>query len=235
MPGLPREPIRNGPLRLSDIKAAIYGTSMAGGGLRFDRVLYAGWDFQPAPGIVAKDIDRLGIDIRSFREPLVKAIRTVMMPSIRKNFQVGGRPEPWQALAAYTVAKRSATGPILVRSGNLARAASSFAIWSIGETSAAIKSMPSNVWYGNLHQAGYGSIGDIARRQLGPGATLQDIQERAMELFMGATPAKKQTKVTIPQREFALFQQEDMEDIQEIFADWMEDRADRVGRNWNMQ
>ena len=229
------EPILNSPLRLSEIKASIYGTQRKAG-LRFDRVLYAGWSFQPAPGIVAKDIDKLGLDLQSFKVPLVKAIRLVMMPSIRKNFEQGGRPDPgWEPLAPYTINVRGTAWPILVRSGALKRVASSFAIWTIGQTSASIRSMPSSVWYGNLHQAGYGSIGQIARRQLGPRATAQDIEDRAMELFMGATPAKKQTKITIPQREFALFQESDVEKIQEIFIDWVEERADKVGRSWNLK
>jgi phage gpG-like protein len=234
MADLPREPLINTPLRLSDIKAAIYGKG-GFGGLRFDRVLYAGWSFSPAPGIVAKDIDRLGLDIRSFREPLVKAIRLVVMPSIRKNFERGGRPEPWPPLATYTISVRGNAWPILVRSGALKRVASSFAIWTIGETSASIRSLPSKVWYGNLHQEGYGSIGQIARKQLGPRAAKQDVEARMIELFMGATPARQQSKIVIPQREFALFQVEDIEKIQEIFIDWVEDRADRVGRSWNMR
>lgn len=229
MAGLPREPILNSPLRLSEIKQSIYS------GVRFDRVLYAGWSFQPAPGIVAKDIDRLGIDIRSYKEPLTKAIRLVMMPSIRKNFEQGGRPEPgWPPLAEYTIKVRGNAWPILVRSGALKKVASSFAIWTIGQTSASIREMPTKVWYGNIHQAGYGSIGQIARKQLGPRASAQDIEDRAMQLFMGATPASRQSKITIPQREFALFQDEDTEKIQEIFIDWMEERADRVGRSWNI-
>jgi len=226
---LPREPIQNTPLRLSEIKRAIYG------GLRFDRVLYAGWSFQPSPGIVAKDIDRLGIDIRSFKEPLIKAIRLVMMPSIRKNFEMGGRPEPgWPPLAEYTVKVRGEAWPILVRSGALKKVATSFSIWTIGQTTASIRELPSKVWYGNLHQAGYGSIGQIARKELGPRATPQDIQDRAMQLFLGARPAHQQSKIVIPQREFAVFQDEDMEKIQEIFIDWVEQRADRVGRTWNL-
>jgi len=231
---LPREPIRNTPLRLSDIKYAIFGRS-GRSGLRFDRVLYAGWSFHPAPGIVAKDIERLGLDIRSFRVPLVRAIRLVMMPSIRKNFEQGGRPEPgWEPLAEYTIQVRGDAWPILVRSGALKRTASSFNVWSITETTASIRQLPTRVWYGNIHQSGYGSLMDVARRELGARAEPRDIQSRALQLFLGARPGRQQTKTVIPQREFALFQVQDIEAIQEIFADWMEERADRVGRGWNM-
>jgi hypothetical protein len=44
-----------------------------------------------------------------------------------------------------------------------------------------------------------------------------------------------QSKFVIPQREFALFQDEDIEAIQEIFIVWMEKRADQVGRGWNVR
>jgi len=75
---------------------------------------------------------------------------------------------------------------------------------------------------------------DVARRELGARAEPRDIQSRALQLFLGARPGRQQTKTVIPQREFALFQVQDIEAIQEIFADWMEERADRVGRGWNM-
>lgn len=215
------------PLRLSDIKFAIFG------GLKFQRVMYAGWSFYPAPGIVARDIDRLGLEFQNFKVPLTQAIRQVMMPSIRKNFEVGGRPD-WDPLADYTVQVRGTSTPILVRSGNLARVASSFPIWTIGDTSASIQSLPSNVWYGNIHQAGYGNMLSIARRELGGMASRRDIERRVAQLFEGARPPGQQTKFVIPQREFALFQDEDVDKIQEIFADWMERQADQVGRSWNL-
>jgi phage gpG-like protein len=163
-----------------------------------------------------------------------------MMPSIRKNFDVGGRPEPgWEPLADYTVEVRGSAQPILVRSGALKRTASSFNIWSIGETSAAIKQLPSTVWYGNIHQEGYGSLGQKARKLLGGQASAASVAEVASRLFeqSGATREKgrRETKFVIPQREFALFQESDIEKIQEIFADWMEDRADQVGRGWNIR
>jgi phage gpG-like protein len=227
MPFMPREPKFNTPLRLSDIKVAIYR------GLRFDRVLYAGWMLNPSIGLVAKDIERLGIDIRSFRVPLSRAVSEVMTRSIRRNFDVGGRPDPWAPLADYTVEVRGTSEPILVRSGRLRRIASQFNIWTITQTSASIRSLPESIWYGNIHQAGYGSLMDIARKELGAQATLRDIKVRALQLMMGARPPGRQTKFVIPQRQFILFQEVDIEAIQEIFINWMEDRADRVGRSWN--
>lgn len=229
----------NVPLRPSQIKWAIYGRGGGAGsrGLRFQRVLYAGWSFYPAPGIVAKDIYKLGLDLKNFRLPLVTAIRSVMERSIWKNFEMGGRPTAWTPLAEYTVKIRNATEPILIRSGALQRVASSFEVWTINDNDASIRSLPSSVWYGNLHQGGYGSIGDVARRTLGGKASKADVEALANRLSMGlesqgARPADRQSKFVIPQREFAMFQEEDIEAIQEIFVEWMERRADQVGRGW---
>jgi phage gpG-like protein len=230
-----RLPSSTGPLRPSDIKASIYGRG-GRGGLRFDRILSAGWSLRPSIGLVAKDIFKLGLELESFREPLVKSIKVVMMPSIRKNFDRGGRPEPgWEPLAPYTIEVRGNAWPILVRTGALRRTASSFQVWSIGKTTATIKSLPDRVWYGNIHQAGYGSLMDVARKQLGGAASQEDLEAHALQLFLGAgkSRAKSETKFVIPQRQFILFQDQDIERIQEIFADWMEEKADKVGRGWH--
>lgn len=231
----------NAPLRLSQIKWAIYGRGggSVGRGLRFQRVLYAGWDFYPAPGIVAKDINKLGLELRSFRLPLVTAIRSIMERSIYQNFEQGGRPVPWQALSDYAVQVRGSAEPILVRSGALRDVASSFEVWTITDNDASIRSLPTRVWYGNLHQSGYGSIGSTARRLLGGRASAEDIQALSNRLSMGlssqgARAPGQQSKFVIPQREFAMFQEEDVEAIQEIFIEWMERRADNVGRGWNI-
>lgn len=231
MVGIPPLP-QTGPLRPSDVKAAIFGRS-GKGGLRFDRILVAGWELRPSIGIVAKDIFKLGLDIQHYKEPLTRAVLEIMIPSILKNFLMEGRPEEWERLAKFTEVRRGGKArPILYRTGMLEKTASSFRIWSIGDKSATIKKLPPHAWYGALHQEGYGSIGQIARKELGAGATDEEIQERAMQLFMGARPAHQQTKVIIPQREFILFQEEDIEDIQALFADWMEGLADKVGRGW---
>jgi phage gpG-like protein len=41
------------------------------------------------------------------------------------------------------------------------------------------------------------------------------------------------SKFVIPQREFAMFQDEDIEKIEEIFIDWLEHIANMQGRGWN--
>lgn len=213
-------------IRQRDINAAV-------GGIRFDQnIIGIGWSFQPSIGIVARDMDLLGLDIRSLKEPLTRSVKKILIPSIKKNFTSGGRP-PWDPLAADTIKLRGTAWPILVRSGRLRKAATSYSIWSISETAATVKSLPSNVWYGVIHQEGLGGFGkyiSTARKQLGAGARPVEVTRRAFELLDEAKSAGSHHKVAIPQRRFIMFQEEDIDAIQEVFADWLLERAVKVGR-----
>lgn len=65
--------------------------------------------FTPTVAILAGRIDKLGMDIRSFKEPLTRSVRDVMTVSIRRNFDVGGRPT-WEPLSETTLARRASAG-----------------------------------------------------------------------------------------------------------------------------
>lgn len=146
----------------------------------------------PSVTILAGDIMKLGLDIRSFREPLTRAIKQVIIPSIDKNFQVGGRPG-WETLKEGTIRNRHFSAwPILEVTGKLRRRATQFNIWSISQTDATIPSLPSDVFYGAFHQG-------------------------------GAPPY-------IPQRQFVMYQDEDVEKVQAVFLEWMTERAAAAGR-----
>jgi len=211
-------------------------------GLRFDTSIM-GFEFRPSLGIVAKDIDRFGADIRSMREPLTKSIREVMIPSFRTNFASGGRPA-WEHLSPTTVRKRKGqSGPILIRSGSLLRTMSTLRIWSITQTSATIKDLPEKAWYGKVHQEGnaggqfsagnwFKKYESAAKKMLGPDAHPDEVKETAFKIFdkrlsaHGLAPSDP----TVPARPFAVFQDEDLDAIQYIFAEWLEDRLRKVGR-----
>jgi len=96
-------------------------------------------------------IDLLGRELGDFREPLHAALELVIIPSIRTNFNVGGRPK-WRKLsepyATYRLPK-----PILVQTGNLKAAATSMANWSITRDSAVMTGVDS-VRYAGYHQTG---------------------------------------------------------------------------------
>lgn len=136
--------------------------------------------------ILAADLDRLGFDIRSFKEPLTKSVKQVIIPSIRENFDSGGRPE-WDQLAASTIATRLRQGygiwPPLTKTGALKKKATVFANWTISRDSAIMKEP--KIKYAKYHQSGTSKM---------------------------------------PQRAFAMIQDEDEDDIETIFRIWLEER-----------
>jgi phage gpG-like protein len=103
--------------------------------------------FIPPLAFLERDLRAIGADIRSFREPLTRAIKEVMAPSIGTNFEVGGRP-PWEPLSEGTLAVRDDGGQILDRTGTLKAAAQQLNVDNLPETA----------WYGVIHQNGGGFI-----------------------------------------------------------------------------
>src|SRR5687767_1450905 len=205
---------------------------LSAGGLRFDREITAGWQISPSLGLVAGDVHRFGLAIQSLREPVIKSITDVMIPSIRRNFDEEGRPS-WEPLSDITVKLRGTAHPILKASGALERGVTQISIWRIGEESATIQSLPQSIWYGALHQSGYGTFGkyvEAAKKELGKGARPSQVTKLAFELMDEARGAKKQSKIVIPRRRFLMFQDDDIDDIMQIFAEWLEDKAREVGR-----
>lgn len=204
---------------------------LALGGLRFDKDLVVGWALSPSIGLVARDIDRMGISISSFKEPLTRSVKEVIIPSIRQNFQAEGRP-PWDALADDTIKLRGGSAhPILERTGALRRGATQFNIWSIGDTSAAVKGLPNSVWYGVVHQAGIGGFGQYltaAKKSLGRRGTPAEIVREAFRIM--DVKEGKIHKIRIPQRRFIMYQEDDIDDIQQVFYEWLVEKTIEVGR-----
>lgn len=188
--------------------------------------------FTPSLAITAARIDKLGMDIRSFREPLKRSIQKVMAPSFQKNFDAGGRPDAWEPWSEATLEIRErmgvSGGNILVRSGSLRRAMGQLNIWRITKTTAIITDLPANVWYGAIHQAGYeaGSMKSrIARHGGDAGAALQSlIDEQKMAMRTGTT-VKTAGAAPIPARPFVMFQDEDEDDVTMVFLEWLEERV----------
>ncbi len=154
----------------------------------------------PAPVIIVGQFVTLGANIRSYREPMTRAIKNVVIPSINKNFESGGRPA-WTELAAGTIANRArdgfSPGPILVRTGKMRRAATAFARWQLTRDTAVMGAdFPSSAQYGPIHQIAdsediFGGVGNTA---------------------------------FLPGRPFALIQEEDQPKIEEIFVVWIRER-----------
>lgn len=223
---LSRGRISSGPITSDQIRFVLRG-------LRFDRDLVVGWQITPSLGLVARDVDRLGIDIRSFKEPLTRSVKRVIIPSIRKNFDAGGRPG-WEPLSEYAIKRRGYSAwPILIRSGALRKGATQFNIWDIGQTSATVRKLPDKVWYGALHQSGFGGFGqyvEAAKKALGGRAPAREVTRRAFELMESKHGAGGRAAAAIPQRRFIMYQEEDIDRIQQIFYEWLVERTIAVGR-----
>jgi|tagenome__1003787_1003787.scaffolds.fasta_scaffold20867481_3 phage gpG-like protein len=181
-------------------------------GVRVDSGINLGFSFKPTIAVSAKNFDTLDLDLRSMREPLKRCVQRVIAPSIGRNFLVGGRPT-WQPLSEATLQlKGQAQGvryPVadpLLRTGLLFKTMQQLNIWTITSNQAAILDLPDKIWYGKLHQEGYGtassSLEQSVRTALGGGA------KRAF----------------IPARPFAMVQPKDVDAIQAEFEIWLNER-----------
>lgn len=139
----------------------------------------------PPLQILAEILDHVSGELQNFSEPLRSSINNVVAPSIARNFDAGGRPA-WVPLSEATVKIRGSAGPILDRTGTLRASASSPGLWEFTQTDAYLPGLP--IWYGVLHQEGFGGSGR-------------------------AHP--------IPARPFIMFQEEDVDAIEQTFVDWL--------------
>jgi phage gpG-like protein len=154
--------------------------------------------FSPSLAITAARIDKLGLNIKSFKEPLQRAIKQVMIPSFKANFAAGGRPDRWDPLSEGTLEIRERLGSIvgagvLVKTGKLSKVMQQQNIWRVTNTTAIITDLR------------------VFRSAMRSGGTM-----------------KTKGAPAIPARPFALFQDEDEDRIAEVFIKWMQERIDRV-------
>ena len=176
-------------------------------------------DFIPPLALVAERIATLGAKVSSFDEPLRRAVKEVIIPSIQTNFQVGGRPTPWPPHAEGTIDVASNMGfhlgSVLVRTGALKSAMGSENAWSIDTASASL-SMPNNVWYGTIQQGGFEGKGGGKSAK---GHSFQWIVKNASQDM----PVSR-----IPARPFAVLQPEDEAKINDIFIEWLGEKIEEA-------
>jgi phage gpG-like protein len=186
--------------------------------------------FSPSLGITARRIDALGMDIRSYREPLKRSIQQVISPSIGRNFATGGRPA-WEPLSPDTLEiqqRISGIGQhaILVKTGHLQAVAQQLSIWTITRDSAIIQgdSFVSRVPYAGVQQAGY----EGRPSQSGRASTksLKQIVGEARAAARARGGQKSKDAPSIPARPFVMLQAEDLPKIDEVFMRWMGERID---------
>jgi phage gpG-like protein len=197
------------------------------GGLNIDSGLLQ-FIFTPTIGMSARGFDKLGLDIRSFRVPLTRAIQKVIAPSFGENFVAGGRPDSWEALSEETISRKRRLGyddTILVRTGLLQRTIQQLNIWSMSTTNATIKGLPDKIGYGVVHQDGYSSGGSFgafksSMQKSDPGISMHEILSAVQAKGASASVGVAE----IPARPFVVLQEEDYPKVDRVFADWMDER-----------
>lgn len=178
--------------------------------------------FEPSIAISARRIDRLGLDIRSFHEPLKRAIQQVMIPSFKQNFDDGGRPK-WTPLSPLTLQARAyrwsnagSLAPLMVTQA-LYKTVQHLNIWTIRKTEALIQDLPQEVWYGKVHQTGLlGRKKQVAKVLQTTGLTYSQLESRMQKSgILGVIPA----------RPFLVIQPQDVRDINDVFENWLDERV----------
>jgi len=206
-------------------------------GLRLDSGIIS-FEFKPSIGILARDIDKLGMDISTFKEPLQRSIRDVMIPSFRKNFEAEGRPA-WEPMSASTEFMRQRMGRsgsrLLHLTGALEAAATSESLWSVTDQFAAVRSLPGSVSYGNIHQEGYGGMGGAVKANIKKGMSAGAAAKAAMKALDAKILAGKARNggggANIPARPFIMFQDEDEDAVMQVFDDWL---GQQLAKNWGL-
>ena len=92
----------------------------------------------------------LGVDLRSMREPLKRAVKNVMLPSFHQNFDSEGRP-------SWTPAARGYGHSLLHDSGRLENGATVLANWDFDRERAQLNpaSLVSRIGVKIIHQTGF--------------------------------------------------------------------------------
>lgn len=182
--------------------------------------------FNPSVGIIARDIDKLGIDIRSFREPLKRAVQQVVIPSIQQNFESEGRPA-WEPYASSTVEVREKlgqpVGDLLNKTGALKRTMGYLNLWTINANAAILLDIP--LWYGKIQHEGNDTSMASAVKTKGGAQAFADLQNR-IRRSMQTGQAMGSSAGAIPARPFVMVQAEDVVAINEVFALWLQERVD---------
>lgn len=192
--------------------------------------------FSPSVGIIARDIDKLEMDIRSFKEPLSRAVKKVIIPSIQANFEAEGRPS-WEPYSPGTIEIREKmgqpVGKLLNKTGALQKVMKRFNIWTVNQNAAILLDLPENVWYGKIQQSGYsGTSMNAAIKKTGSAsAAFRQLQEKLRHSIKTGTTVKN-FDFSIPARPFIMIQDHDIRDIQKVFEDWLQER---IALHWGVK
>lgn len=178
-----------------------------------------GVNLWPPPQIYAEEFDNMGLNIKSLREPLTRAVRQVMIPRFKQNFSTeSAAGERWQPLSYYYERSRKYKGkPILVQTGALKRVATRFTkTWTIngisGQAYINVGSIQNEVPYLLLHQLGeeYYSAG---------GSSMESDTSRRAKKGKGFVAAGGPQNV--PARPFFVINGDDVDAVADVFDEWV--------------
>ena len=117
-------------------------------------------DVTPDSRIMGAAFGAVARGFRTYRAPLEQSVRSIAIPGIIENFEVGGRP-PWVPHSEATEVRRSREGTlggepqdILIESGTLFGDAVKLARWSFSSDEEYISNLPNRSAYGRYHQTG---------------------------------------------------------------------------------
>lgn len=174
--------------------------------------------------VTARRIDTLSAGFKSFQKPLMTALRTVIVPSIKRNFEAQGRP-PWKALTRKTIYNRLMEGyprgPILDKSGRLKREAVKLNNWEYRNNELAFRGLyfTQKVPYASFHQFG-------ARTRLNSGSASNLIMGRVGS--SGFSVRVGQSRQLVPRPFIQLTTDEEAE----IFTIFMAYVVEKVNEAW---
>ncbi len=104
-----------------------------------------------------KDLQDMARDLAGtnrMRQPLLDSAKEVLIPSIDKNFKVGGRPKRWKAsspISTYRMQKAGEGEPTLWVTGKMKRAATRMARFKVLKNTMTYGYFPPTVWYAMVH------------------------------------------------------------------------------------
>ena len=133
------------------------------------------------PRMRAFQLDNLSSKLGSYKVPFTRSVREVLAPSIKQNFNDGGRPS-WQPLRVSTVRRKGHDRP-LIRGGKgskrLSWRASAYKRWKVTDKAAEYE-LP-NVPYFRHQQEGFIHFGSGERVPARPFAMIQPTDRDRVE------------------------------------------------------
>ena len=159
--------------------------------------------------LLDRDLSKLGRDFSKrggLRQPIERSVRDVLIPSITENFLAGGRPDAWEPLDPQTIMRRTGTS----RAGFLSQMES-----LTGGTAPLMRTRKL-----------FNAAKALARWVIRENRATYDFSTFPEKAWYGVVHDQPPIaeRAGIPARPFALIQEKDIEDITQIFWDWIQDR-----------